>query len=152
MELDFVAVVDIPAELARGCPSTAWNVGNVACHRWILGYYVRQVVLIQLVFLPDGEPYPCPAPQACAGAKIPGALVGVGGSSPPRPAHRRARLGRGVARNRVEEEGLALSLGALAGLVEDEASRCAGRETGGRGRLGGSERIKVKARMERVNG
>jgi alkylation response protein AidB-like acyl-CoA dehydrogenase len=37
MELDFVAVVDIPAELARGCPSTAWNVGNVACHHWILG-------------------------------------------------------------------------------------------------------------------
>jgi 3-hydroxy-9,10-secoandrosta-1,3,5(10)-triene-9,17-dione monooxygenase len=31
--------VDIPAELARGCPSTAWNVGNVACHHWILGYY-----------------------------------------------------------------------------------------------------------------
>src|SRR5262249_56559025 len=29
MELPFVAVVDIPAELARGCPSTAWNVGNV---------------------------------------------------------------------------------------------------------------------------
>jgi 3-hydroxy-9,10-secoandrosta-1,3,5(10)-triene-9,17-dione monooxygenase len=39
MELDFVAVVDIPAVLARGCPSTAWNVGNVACHHWILGYY-----------------------------------------------------------------------------------------------------------------
>jgi 3-hydroxy-9,10-secoandrosta-1,3,5(10)-triene-9,17-dione monooxygenase len=39
MELDFVAVVDIPAELARGCPSTAWNVGNVGCHHWILGYY-----------------------------------------------------------------------------------------------------------------
>jgi 3-hydroxy-9,10-secoandrosta-1,3,5(10)-triene-9,17-dione monooxygenase len=39
MELDFVAVIDIPAELARGCPSTAWNVGNVACHHWILGYY-----------------------------------------------------------------------------------------------------------------
>jgi 3-hydroxy-9,10-secoandrosta-1,3,5(10)-triene-9,17-dione monooxygenase len=39
MELPFVAVVDIPAELARGCPSTAWNVGNVACHHWILGYY-----------------------------------------------------------------------------------------------------------------
>lgn len=29
MELDFVAVVDIPAELGRGCPSTAWNVGNL---------------------------------------------------------------------------------------------------------------------------
>jgi 3-hydroxy-9,10-secoandrosta-1,3,5(10)-triene-9,17-dione monooxygenase len=39
MELPFVAVVDIPAELARGCPSTDWNVGNVACHHWILGYY-----------------------------------------------------------------------------------------------------------------
>ena len=39
MELDFVAGVDIPAELARGCPSTAWNTGNVARHHWILGYY-----------------------------------------------------------------------------------------------------------------
>jgi 3-hydroxy-9,10-secoandrosta-1,3,5(10)-triene-9,17-dione monooxygenase len=39
MELVFVALVDIAAELARGCPSTAWNVGNLACHHWILGYY-----------------------------------------------------------------------------------------------------------------
>jgi 3-hydroxy-9,10-secoandrosta-1,3,5(10)-triene-9,17-dione monooxygenase len=39
MELPFVAVVDIPAEIARGCPSTAWNVGNLACHHWLLGYY-----------------------------------------------------------------------------------------------------------------
>jgi 3-hydroxy-9,10-secoandrosta-1,3,5(10)-triene-9,17-dione monooxygenase len=39
MELDFVAVVDIPGELARGCPSTAWNVGNLASHHWLLGYY-----------------------------------------------------------------------------------------------------------------
>jgi 3-hydroxy-9,10-secoandrosta-1,3,5(10)-triene-9,17-dione monooxygenase len=39
MELPFVAIVDIPAEIARGCPSTAWNVGNLACHHWILGYY-----------------------------------------------------------------------------------------------------------------
>src|SRR2546421_2126337 len=42
MELPFVAVVDIPAELGRGCPSTAWNVGNVACHHWILGYYAPE--------------------------------------------------------------------------------------------------------------
>lgn len=42
MELDFVAVVDIPAELARGCPSTAWSVGNMACHHWMLGYYDPQ--------------------------------------------------------------------------------------------------------------
>jgi 3-hydroxy-9,10-secoandrosta-1,3,5(10)-triene-9,17-dione monooxygenase len=39
MELPFVAIVDIPAEIARGCASTAWNVGNLACHHWILGYY-----------------------------------------------------------------------------------------------------------------
>jgi 3-hydroxy-9,10-secoandrosta-1,3,5(10)-triene-9,17-dione monooxygenase len=32
-------VVDIVSELARGCPSTAWNVGNLGCHHWILGYY-----------------------------------------------------------------------------------------------------------------
>jgi 3-hydroxy-9,10-secoandrosta-1,3,5(10)-triene-9,17-dione monooxygenase len=42
MELDFVAVIDIAAELARGCPSTAWNVGNLACHHWILGYYAPE--------------------------------------------------------------------------------------------------------------
>ena len=39
MELPFVAMIDIVAELARGCPSTAWNVGNLGCHHWILGYY-----------------------------------------------------------------------------------------------------------------
>ena len=42
MELPFQAVVDIVAELARGCPSTAWNVGNLGCHHWILGYYDPQ--------------------------------------------------------------------------------------------------------------
>jgi 3-hydroxy-9,10-secoandrosta-1,3,5(10)-triene-9,17-dione monooxygenase len=39
MELSFVAVVDIVAELARGCPSTAWNVGNLGIHHWILAFY-----------------------------------------------------------------------------------------------------------------
>ena len=39
MELPFIAIVDIVSELARGCPSTAWNVGNLGCHHWILGYY-----------------------------------------------------------------------------------------------------------------
>jgi 3-hydroxy-9,10-secoandrosta-1,3,5(10)-triene-9,17-dione monooxygenase len=42
MELPFIAVVDIVAELARGCPSTAWNVGNLGCHHWILAYYDPQ--------------------------------------------------------------------------------------------------------------
>jgi 3-hydroxy-9,10-secoandrosta-1,3,5(10)-triene-9,17-dione monooxygenase len=39
MELDFVANVDIPAELGRGCPSTAWYMSQLAAHHWILGYY-----------------------------------------------------------------------------------------------------------------
>ena len=39
MELPFVAQVDLVSELARGCPSTAWNVGNLGCHHWILAYY-----------------------------------------------------------------------------------------------------------------
>src|SRR4051795_5058065 len=39
MEFDFVAIFDIPAEIARGCPSTAWNVGNLATHHWMLGFY-----------------------------------------------------------------------------------------------------------------
>ena len=42
MELPFVALVDIVAEIARGCPSTAWNVGNLGCHHWILGYYAPE--------------------------------------------------------------------------------------------------------------
>lgn len=39
MELPFQAIVDIVSELSRGCPSTAWNVGNLGCHHWILAYY-----------------------------------------------------------------------------------------------------------------
>ena len=63
MELDFVAVVDIPAELARGCPSTAWSVGNVACHHWILGNYVRGAALSSLRFCRFCGTYPhsCPS-------------------------------------------------------------------------------------------
>ena len=59
MELDFVAVVDIPAELARGCPSTAWNVGNVACHHWILGYYVPMLVSEINGLCRANPAYPC---------------------------------------------------------------------------------------------
>lgn len=39
MELDFLSLVDVPAELARGCASTAWNVGNLAIHHWTLALY-----------------------------------------------------------------------------------------------------------------
>ncbi|MBM3217696.1 MAG: acyl-CoA dehydrogenase [Candidatus Rokubacteria bacterium] len=39
MELPFVAIFDIPDEVARGCASTAWNVGNLAIHHWLLALY-----------------------------------------------------------------------------------------------------------------
>src|SRR5437667_5546667 len=39
MELPFVAIFDIPCEVARGCASTAWNIGNLAIHHWLLALY-----------------------------------------------------------------------------------------------------------------
>jgi hypothetical protein len=41
MEPPFVAVVDIVADLARGCPSTAWNVGSLGAHQWIVAFCTR---------------------------------------------------------------------------------------------------------------
>jgi 3-hydroxy-9,10-secoandrosta-1,3,5(10)-triene-9,17-dione monooxygenase len=38
-ELDYVALFDIPAELARGCTSTAWSCANLAIHHWMLALY-----------------------------------------------------------------------------------------------------------------
>jgi 3-hydroxy-9,10-secoandrosta-1,3,5(10)-triene-9,17-dione monooxygenase len=39
MELDFIAYVDFSAELARGCASTGWTVGNLLIHHWMLALY-----------------------------------------------------------------------------------------------------------------
>ena len=39
MELDFVAHFDITSALARGCASTAWTVGNLAIHHWLLAMF-----------------------------------------------------------------------------------------------------------------
>ncbi|HKA46218.1 MAG TPA: acyl-CoA dehydrogenase family protein, partial [Burkholderiales bacterium] len=39
MEFDFIAYVDFPLELARGCPSTAWNLANLQVHHWMLAMY-----------------------------------------------------------------------------------------------------------------
>ena len=38
-ELDVGIFVDVCAALARTCPSTAWNVGNLASHHWMLGFF-----------------------------------------------------------------------------------------------------------------
>jgi len=34
-----MALFDIPAEIGRGCASTAWNVANLAVHHWLLALY-----------------------------------------------------------------------------------------------------------------
>ena len=39
MEFDFVAYVDVPMALARGCASTSWNVVNLSIHHWMLAMY-----------------------------------------------------------------------------------------------------------------
>jgi 3-hydroxy-9,10-secoandrosta-1,3,5(10)-triene-9,17-dione monooxygenase len=39
MELAFAAIFDIPVEIGRGCASTAWNVGNLGIHNWMLALY-----------------------------------------------------------------------------------------------------------------
>jgi 3-hydroxy-9,10-secoandrosta-1,3,5(10)-triene-9,17-dione monooxygenase len=38
-EFDYVALVDFPAELARGDPSVAWNLANLGSHHWLLGMF-----------------------------------------------------------------------------------------------------------------
>lgn len=38
-ELELESFIDICAELAQVCPSTAWNLGNLAAHHWMLGYF-----------------------------------------------------------------------------------------------------------------
>ena len=38
-EFDIPTFYRMGLELARGCPSTAWNVGNLGCHHWLLAYY-----------------------------------------------------------------------------------------------------------------
>jgi len=39
MELPFVALFDVPAEIARGCASAGWNVANLGIHHWMLALY-----------------------------------------------------------------------------------------------------------------
>ena len=39
MEFDYVAYVDFPMELSRGCASTGWNFANLQIHHWMLALY-----------------------------------------------------------------------------------------------------------------
>lgn len=38
-ELPWVVLIDVGAELARGCGSTAWNWANYAVHHWMLAFW-----------------------------------------------------------------------------------------------------------------
>ena len=38
-DLDVGVLVETCAEVARVCPSTAWNLGNLSSHHWMLGYF-----------------------------------------------------------------------------------------------------------------
>lgn len=38
-DLDVGILVDVAAEIATVCPSTAWNFGNLGSHHWMLGYF-----------------------------------------------------------------------------------------------------------------
>ena len=81
MELPFQAVVDLVAEVARGCPSTAWNVGNLGCHHWVLGYYAEETQREVWDANPDALIASSIALAAGRGRKAPGGFV-VGGRWP----------------------------------------------------------------------
>ena len=39
MEYDYIAYIDVPMALARGCASTSWCVVNLSIHNWMLALY-----------------------------------------------------------------------------------------------------------------
>ena len=41
-ELGIGILVDVAAELAQGCASSAWNFANYASHHWMLGMYAKE--------------------------------------------------------------------------------------------------------------
>jgi 3-hydroxy-9,10-secoandrosta-1,3,5(10)-triene-9,17-dione monooxygenase len=75
MELPFQAIVDIVAEVARGCPSTAWNVGNLGCHHWVLAYYAEETQREVWDANPDALIASSIALAAGRGRKAPGGFV-----------------------------------------------------------------------------
>lgn len=38
-ELDFGILIDVPAEIGRGCASSSWNLTNLGSHHWMLGMF-----------------------------------------------------------------------------------------------------------------
>ena len=78
MELPFVALFDVPAEVSRGCASTGWNVANLGVHHWMLALYDERAQAEVWgpnpdVVIPSGIAYP-----QGRGRRVDGGLV-IGG-------------------------------------------------------------------------
>lgn len=65
-ELDVGIFVDACAQVARVCPSTAWNLGNLSSHHWMLGFFdpraqqelwevSRDVLIATSLIFPNGR-------------------------------------------------------------------------------------------------
>ena len=68
-EADWVALIDVSSELARGCGSTAWNWANWAVHHWMLALWPPQcqdevwgadpaVIIASAIMFPPGKATP----------------------------------------------------------------------------------------------
>ena len=68
-EADWVSLIDVSSELARGCGSTAWNWANWAVHHWMLALWPRQcqdeawgadpaVLIASAIMFPPGKATP----------------------------------------------------------------------------------------------
>jgi 3-hydroxy-9,10-secoandrosta-1,3,5(10)-triene-9,17-dione monooxygenase len=77
-EADWVALVDVSSELARGCGSTAWNWANWAVHHWMLALWPRQcqdeawgadpaVLIASAIMFPPGKATPVPGGYRLSG-------------------------------------------------------------------------------------
>jgi 3-hydroxy-9,10-secoandrosta-1,3,5(10)-triene-9,17-dione monooxygenase len=77
-ELDFGALVDIGAILARGCASTAWNLTNLASHHWMLAMFPeeaqdriwdedRDALIASSFIFPAGKARPAPGGYLLSG-------------------------------------------------------------------------------------
>ncbi|MGZ5104072.1 MAG: acyl-CoA dehydrogenase family protein [Usitatibacter sp.] len=76
-EADWVALIDVSSELARGCGSTAWNWANWAVHHWMLALWPRQcqdeawsdpsVLIASAIMFPPGKATPVPGGYRLSG-------------------------------------------------------------------------------------
>jgi 3-hydroxy-9,10-secoandrosta-1,3,5(10)-triene-9,17-dione monooxygenase len=77
-EADWVALIDVSSELARGCGSTAWNWANWAVHHWMLALWPPQcqdeawgadpaVLIASAIMFPPGKATPVPGGYRLSG-------------------------------------------------------------------------------------